>query len=113
IETGWVGIAPTASAPEPGSTWAVWPGSSGTDRLALSNWLRERGARGRLVRSPSEVSQLLDSGQVQGALMERLSASTVKMSDNFMIFWLPEEIFPQHQMALGFWKGDQTLYRAA
>jgi ABC-type amino acid transport substrate-binding protein len=28
------------------------------------------------------------------------------------MFWLPEERFPRFSMALGLWKGDQTLKRA-
>jgi len=112
-ETGWVGISIDGAMPAAGATWAVWPGTSGLDRLALSGWLRESGVRARLVRSPQELVQLLASGEVSGAIMERFASTAIEFGNNsYQLFWLPQDRFPRFRMAFGLWKGDQTLYRA-
>jgi ABC-type amino acid transport substrate-binding protein len=111
-ETGWVGISRDELLPDKGSAWAVWPGASGLDRLSLSVWLRKRGASARLVRSPEELLALLDEGKINGAIMERYEAASVDTSRGYRVFWLPQESFERYRMALGLWKGDQTLYRA-
>jgi hypothetical protein len=110
-ETGWVAISRDGMLPDSGSAWAVWPGASGLDRLALSAWLRRRGASARLVRSPGELPALLDEGKIDGAIMERFEAASIDTS-RYQVFWLPQESFERYRMALGLWKGDQTLYRA-
>lgn len=110
-ETGWVGISRDGQLPDRGGTWAVWPGTSGLDRPALSAWLRRRGAGVRLVRSPEEVAALLDGGKVNGAIMERYQSASLDTS-RYRVFWLPADSFSRYPMALGLWKGDQTLYRA-
>jgi len=112
VETGWVGISHDGAQPVQGSTWAVWPGTSGLDRLSLSSWLRERGVRPRLIRSPDELQAILDDGTVAGAIVERFAATSVDTSRGYKIFWLAPERFERFRMALGLWKGDQTLYRA-
>jgi len=111
-ETGWVGLSAGGATPAAGGTWAVWPGTSGLDRLALSGWLRETGVRARLVQSPAELRQLLESGEVDGAIMERFASTTIAMGDGYQLFWLPVDGFGRFRMAFGLWKGDQTLYRA-
>lgn len=111
-ETGWVGVSRSAALPEKGSVWAVWPGASGLERLALSAWLRRRGARAQLVRSVDEVPALLDAGRVDGAIMERYLAASIDASGRYRSVWLPQPEFERRRMALGLWKGDQTLYRA-
>jgi hypothetical protein len=110
-ETGWVGISRNGMLPEKGSAWAVWPGASGLERVALSAWLRGRGANVRLIRSPGELPALLDEGKINGAIMERYEAASVDTS-RYQVFWLPQESFKRYRMALGLWKGDQTLYWA-
>lgn len=110
-ETGWVGISRDGTLPDQGSAWAVWPGASGLDRVALSAWLRRRGATARLVRSPGELAALLDDGKISGAIMERYQAASIDTS-RYRVFWLPQDSFERYRMALGLWKGDQTLYRA-
>ncbi|KKB12519.1 hypothetical protein VE25_06170 [Devosia geojensis] len=112
-ETGWVAVSADGALPVRGSAWAVWPGTSGLDRLALSGWLRETGVTARLARSPAELQELLESGQVQGAIMERFASTAIDFEDNsYRIFWLPPDRFARFRMAFGLWKGDQTLYRA-
>jgi len=112
-ETGWVGISLDGSLPARGSSWAVWPGTSGLDRLALSRWLRENDVKARLVSSPTELRALLDRGEIDGAITERFAASATGIDNGeYQVFWLPPESFERFRMALGLWKGDQTLYRA-
>jgi len=111
-ETGWVAISLTGEQPESRSTWAVWPGSAGLDRVSLSSWVREQGIRPVLMRSPAELSQLLQSGRVDGAIVERFVASSAGLPRDYRVTWLQPEQFGRYQMALGLWKGDQTLFRA-
>jgi ABC-type amino acid transport substrate-binding protein len=111
-ETGWVAISLTGKAPSPGSTWAVWPGSTGLDRVSLSSWVRERGIKPVLVRSEAEIPKLLQSGTVDGAIMERFVASSAGLPPDYRVTWLEPEKFSRYPMALGLWKGDQTLFRA-
>lgn len=111
-ETGWVAISLTGEVPLSGSTWVVWPGTSGLDRVSLSSWVREQGIRPILVRSPEEIPQLLQSGMADGAILERFVASSAGLSPDYRVMWLEPEKFGRYQMALGLWKGDQTLFRA-
>ena len=112
VETGWVAISRTGAPPSRGSLWAIWPGASGLDRISLSTWVREQGITPRLMRSPDELQRLLDNGEVDGAIVERFVASSADLSRGYSMFWLAPERFQHYQMALGLWKGDQTLYRA-
>jgi len=111
-ETGWVAISLVGEQPKPRSTWAVWPSSAGLDRVSLSSWVREQGIRPVLMGSPAELSQLLQSGRVNGAIMERFVASSIGLPRDYRMTWLEPEKFGRYQMALGLWKGDQTLFRA-
>src|SRR5690606_40997060 len=65
--------------------------------------------RSRLMRSPDELQRLLDNGEVDGAIVERFVASSADLSRGYSMFWLAPERFQHYQMALGLWKGDQTL----
>lgn len=112
-ETGWVGISASGAMPPSGSIVAVLPGTAGLDRLALSSWLRKQGLRARLMRSPAELQQALQSGTVAAGITERFVAASLDLDANaFPMFWLDESISPRLRMALGLWKGDQTLKRA-
>lgn len=112
-ETGWVGLSRNAALPAAGSTWAVWPGTSGLDRLALSSWLRAEGVRARRASSARELQSLLMSGEVDGAITERFMLTAVDAKGlGYEAFWLPADAFARYPMALGLWKGDQTLFRA-
>lgn len=111
--TGWVGISPTGAMPPAGSAVAVLPGTSGLDRVALSTWLRSRQLRGRLVRNGAELSRALADGSAAAAITERFVASGLDIDPaRFRLFWMEGEGFAGMPMALGLWKGDQTLKRA-
>ncbi|WP_299752186.1 transporter substrate-binding domain-containing protein [Devosia sp.] len=112
-ETGWVGISATGTMPPSGSTVAILPGTAGLDRLALSGWLRKQGLRAQLMRSPAELEHALKSGTVAAGITERFVAASLDLDINTLtMFWLDESISPRFRMALGLWKGDQTLKRA-
>ncbi len=110
--TGWIGISATGQMPDAGVV-AVLPGTSGLNRVALSSWLRSQGLRAQLVGSPLELSQSLQAGTAAAAITERFLAAGIKLDPkSFRPFWLQGEGFSSVPMALGLWKGDQTLKRA-
>lgn len=111
--TGWIGISATGTLPAAGSKVAVLPGTSGLNRVALSTWLRSQNLRVVLVRSAAELGQALESGAAQAAITERFLVSGIDLDRNaFQPFWLNAADFGSVPMALGLWKGDQTLKRA-
>ena len=112
-ETGWVALAPQGKLPGPGAAAAVLPGSSGLDRLALSSWLRAQGLRPILVSSPDELVRALTEGRAQVGFTERFAASSIaSLPPDITLSWLSVQDLPRYGMALGLWKGDQTLMRA-
>lgn len=111
-ETGWVGVSRSGQLPAAGGTVAVLPGTSGLDRLQLSSWLREQSLRGVPARTPQQFADVLAGGQAEAGITERFVASTLNLGADQKLFWLPADRFPRYRMALGLWKGDQTLKRA-
>jgi len=111
-ETGWVGISPTWQLPAAGGTVAVLPGTSGLDRLALSGWLREQQLAVVPMRNAQQFTEALQSGRAQAGITESFVAGTLNLGPDQRIFWLPDDRFPHYRMALGMWKGDQTLKTA-
>lgn len=113
VQTGWVGISASGAMPAGGSVVAVLPGTSGLNRLALSGWLRQLQLRGQLVQNPQALLGLLQSGEAQAAVTERLVADRLDLAASGLVtFQLDDPRFAQNAMALGLWKGDQTLRRA-
>lgn len=111
--TGWVGISPTGAMPPAGGVVGVLPGTAGLDRVALSSWLRSRQWRGQLIRNPAELGQALADGSIAAAITERFVAGSLDLDrTRFRLFWVEGEGFASMPMALGLWKGDQTLKRA-
>ncbi len=111
--TGWIGLSATGTMPPPGSVVAVLPGTSGLNRVALSTWLRSQDLQARLVRDATELTGALESGAAAAAITERFLATSIEIDPNaFRPFWLNAEGLAPVPMALGLWKGDQTLKRA-
>lgn len=111
-ETGWVGISREGTLPAAGASVAVLPGTTGLDRLALSSWLRKEGLVVVPARNVGQLRQILQDGTVTAGLTERFAAGELGLAgEGFELFWLPEQNFPHYRMALGLWKGDQTLRR--
>ena len=111
-ETGWVGISATGRLPDANGNVAVLPGTSGLDRLQLSGWLREKALRVVPTRTPQQFADALASGRADAGITERFVAATLNLGTDRALFWLPEDRFAHYRMALGLWKGDQTLKRA-
>lgn len=112
-ETGWVGISANGEMPATGSIVAVLPGTAGLDRLALSGWLRKQGLRAQLMPSADAFGRALQEGTVAAGITERFVAANIGLNPNALrTFWLSDPAFPRYRMALGLWKGDQTLKRA-
>lgn len=111
--TGWIGISASGTMPPAGGAVAVLPGTSGLNRVALSTWLRQQKLRAVLVRNPQELSQALISGTVAAGITERFLAAGIALDEaDFSEFWLEAPGFASYPMALGLWKGDQTLKSA-
>jgi len=112
-ETGWVGISADGQLPASGASVAVLPGTAGLDRLALSGWLRKQGLRAQLVPSADAFERALQNGAVPAGITERFVAANLDLNQTGLrTFWLDDPVFPRYRMALGLWKGDQTLKRA-
>src|SRR5690606_11003831 len=111
-QTGWVGVSATGRLPEAGGSVAVLPGTSGLDRLQLSGWLREQSLRVVPARTPQQFADAVASGRADAGITERFVAATLSLGTGLTLFLLPEDRFAHYTMALGLWKGDQTLKRA-
>ena len=112
VETGWVGVSASGALPTAGGSVAVLPGTSGLNRLELSSWLREKGLVVVPTRSPQQFADALASGRAEAGITERFVAAAMSLPASLQLFWLPDERFAPQRMALGLWKGDQTLKRA-
>lgn len=111
--TGWIGISTTGTMPSAGSVVAVLPGTSGLNRVELSTWLRGQQLRTQLVRSPAELARALESGVAAAGITERFLATGLDLDrQHFRLFWLDAPGLAPVPMALGLWKGDQTLKRS-
>lgn len=111
--TGWIGISTTGTMPAAGSVVAVLPGTSGLNRVELSTWLRSQQLRAQLMRSPAELARALASGAAAAGITERFLVTGLDIDPQvFRLFWLDARGLAPIPMALGMWKGDQTLKRA-
>jgi len=112
-QTGWMAVSRTGELPERGGTVAVLPGTAGLDRVKLSTWVRANGWTARGTPSPGQFQAALDDPNLGAGIAERFVIDSLHLeNENFKRFWLPEQDFPRYRMALGLWKGDQTLKRA-
>ena len=113
VETGWVAVSREGTLPPAGATVAVLPATTGFARVALSSWLRERGWQVQRAANPMALLNAVENGTASIGITERfqISASDAA-SRNLGVKWLTDEGFARNQMALGMWKGDQTLWRA-
>jgi ABC-type amino acid transport substrate-binding protein len=112
IETGWVALSNSGQLPAAGGSVVVLPGTSGLDRLQLSGWLRRQSLQVIPARSPQQFVEVLASGRAAAGITERFLTAGMALPPGSRTFWLPDAQFPRFRMALGLWKGDQTLKRA-
>ncbi|KKB80609.1 hypothetical protein VW29_16490 [Devosia limi DSM 17137] len=113
VETGWVVVSRGGTLPAAGATVAVLPATSGFARVALSSWLRGRGWQVQRAANPAALLESVADDQASIGITERFLISTGDAAERGLsVAWLTEEGFARNQMALGLWKGDQTLWRA-
>lgn len=111
LETGWALIVPRHLDELSGAVVGVYAGVSGLDRVALSRFLRQKGARVRLVMDLQQLMDGLTSGAMDAGVTEALTARQAAWGSDWSVQWLPAEL-GRFQIALGLWKGDLTLKRA-
>lgn len=110
-ETGWALVFERQPASLNGASVGVYAGVSGLDRIALSRFLRDEGARLVTVRSADDLVRGLASGQFEAGVTEGLLARQVAGDRGWTAQWLPLEA-ERVPIALGLWRGDTTLKRA-
>jgi ABC-type amino acid transport substrate-binding protein len=112
LETGWAAVA---ADPPPATLEGVavgfFAGLSGLDRLALSRWLRDRGAVVTVVSSAADARQGLADGRFRVVVSEALTARRIAAEADASAYWLAGT-GSRVPLAFGLWKGDLTLERA-
>jgi ABC-type amino acid transport substrate-binding protein len=110
-ETGWALVVPKPPADIQGRRVGVLTGISGLDRLALSRYLRARGAEVAIVPNAAEFVQGLRGGRFELGVTERLLAGQLAAREGWSVEWVAAEL-PRYPVVFGLWKGDLTLKRA-
>lgn len=113
LETGWASVAPEVEDTPPISSAHVGfvPGSTGLDRISLSNYLREAGATTTLYPNRDAAVTALQAGEVDMLVTEALQARSIAANRSWTASYLPESL-ERYPIAFGLWKGDLTLKRA-
>lgn len=111
METGWAVIAVPGVGTLTGAKVGFYAGTSGLDRIALSRFLQSFGATVTVLNSRQALQSGLTSGQFDVGVSESLTARQVTQAVGAEAMWLPEPL-PRYPIALGLWKGDQTLQRS-
>lgn len=110
-ETGWALVFGSMPESLEGTAVAVYTGASGLDRIALSRFLRNEGARAVSIRSTEELVSGLASGRFEAGVTEALLARQLAGEHGWTVQWLPMHD-ERVAMAFGLWRGDTTLKRA-
>ncbi len=111
LETGWALITPTRVTSLDGQTVGVHAGLSGLDRLGLSRFLKDQGAKIAVAQSAADLIRGLASGSLQAGVTEALNARQIAGEQGWDVEWLSEKL-DRYPIAFGLWKGDLTLKRA-
>jgi polar amino acid transport system substrate-binding protein/cystine transport system substrate-binding protein/membrane-bound lytic murein transglycosylase F len=110
LETGWAMVGPSEAPSVVGRTVAVLAGATGLDRIALSRYLKARGADVRLVATTEALVDAIHGGAADVGVTEALAARRVAGVEKWRVRWLPEA-GPRQGLVFGLWKGDLTLKR--
>lgn len=110
LETGWSVVFPGDQRPLEGTVVGFHAGTSGLDRISLSRYLQSSGATVRIVPSQAALISGLESGELDAAVTESLSARQIADDIGGSASWVPEQ--PRYPIVLGLWKADLTLKRA-
>jgi ABC-type amino acid transport substrate-binding protein len=112
LETGWA-AAVRDDRPHTltGASVGFYAGLTGLDRLALSRWLRDRGAQVTVLSNRADARDGLASGRFDVVVSEALTARSIAGEIGGRAVWLP---IAHNRAPIGFgmWKGDLTLERA-
>jgi len=110
--TGWAAVArdPGLSTLS-GARVGFFAGLSGLDRIALSRWLRERGARVEVVGRSDDLRTGWAAGDFDLVISESLTARRFAAAFDRVAVQLPAG-GGRVSLGFGFWKGDLTLERA-
>lgn len=113
VETGWVAISRDGVMPPSGSSVAVFAQSSGLGRVTLSSWLRAKGLRAVRAASAQAAMDAVANGSAAIGISERFALARLDPEAvGLRRDWLTDDGFAHNKMALGLWKGEQTLWRA-
>ena len=113
VETGWVAISRDGVMPPSGSSVAVFAQSSGLGRVTLSSWLRSKGLRAVRAASAQAAMDAVANGSAAIGISERFALARLDPEAvGLRRDWLTDDGFAHNKMALGLWKGEQTLWRA-
>jgi ABC-type amino acid transport substrate-binding protein len=111
LEAGWSVILPKAVDGLEGREVGFFAGFSGFDRISLSRFLREAGARVKVVNSRAELENGLRDGTFDLGITESLGGRQIAADNGWSIQWLSPDL-GNIPVAFGLWKGDLTLQRA-
>jgi polar amino acid transport system substrate-binding protein/cystine transport system substrate-binding protein/membrane-bound lytic murein transglycosylase F len=110
VTTGWVSVHSGAPGPLEAGPVAVYPGTSGLDRLALGRYLRSSGIDAEVHTSLDGFEAALASGEAAAGVTEALVARGLP-GEGWTVRWMPEPFEPL-RYGFGLWRGDVTLLRA-
>lgn len=111
LEAGWVALDANYEGELEGATVAVFPGFSGFDRIALSQFLRNRDVTIRIVNSGAALADAIRDGEVDFGITESIGGRQIAGNNDFRIRWLSDAFEPV-PVTFGLWKGDLTIKRA-
>lgn len=94
-----------------GENVGFFAGNSGLDRLPLSRFLRDQGARPITVPGSQQLIDGMQSGRFSLGVAEAVAARHIAGVNGLHVQWLPPEL-GRHSIVFGLWKGDLTLKRA-
>lgn len=111
---GSLAVAGPGAAPATtlqGQTIGFFAGNSGLDRLPLSRFFRDQGARSVTVGSSRQLVEDMASGRFGFGVAEAVAARHIAGANGWTVQWLPPSL-GRHSIVFGLWKGDLTLKRA-
>lgn len=110
LETGWTLVTTAQVSSMRGARVGVFLGVAGLDRVALGQFLRERGAEAIVVNDVVELEQGLLSRRFNLAVTETLTARQIGGKHGWKVEMLPPWL-GRYPLVMGLWKGDLTLKR--
>ncbi len=110
LETGWAIVFPSGQRQLSGAVVGFHAGTSGLDRISLSRYLQSSGATVRIISSQAGLLREIESGEIDAAVTESLSARQIAFDIDGSVAWVPDQV--RYPLVFGLWKADLTLKRA-